>query len=57
MTKGELEEKIKQGKQAYKLGLCRELLANEDLTAYLKRRGYNVNYLPLVLADVQEAEK
>ena len=42
MTKEELEAKIERGEQAYKMGLCGEMMANEDLTAYLKRRGYNV---------------
>ena len=42
MTKEELEAKIARGEHAYKMGLCGEIMANEDLTAYLKRRGYNV---------------
>lgn len=42
MTRDELEEKIKRGEQAYKLGLCGEMMVNEDLTEYLKRRGYDV---------------
>ena len=42
LSKDELEEKIKRGEQAYKLGLCGEMMVNEDLTAYLKRRGYDL---------------
>ena len=47
MTKEELDAKMERGVEAYKTGECGEMMANEDLTAYLKRRGYHVShYLP-----------
>ena len=42
MTEEELLDKIERGEQAYQRGECHELLANEDVTAYLKRRGYDL---------------
>ena len=42
MTKEKLDAKMERGEKAYRMGECGELLVNEDLTAYLKRRGYHV---------------
>ena len=42
MTKEELDAKMERGEEAYRMGECGEMMVNEDLTAYLKRRGYNV---------------
>ena len=42
MTEEELNEKLNHGIQAYESGECNTMLANEDLTAYLKRRGHEL---------------
>lgn len=42
MTEEELNEKLNRGIKAYESGECNTMLANEDLTAYLKRRGYEL---------------
>lgn len=39
MTEEEFNEKLDRGIKAYQSGECNTMLANEDLTAYLKRRG------------------
>ena len=42
MTKEEFDAKMERGEIAYKMGECGEMMLNEDLTAYLIRRGYHV---------------
>lgn len=42
MTKEDFFSKIERGEEAYKQGECHELLVGEDLTTYLKRRGYDI---------------
>ena len=42
MTEEEFNEKLDRGIKAYKSGECNTMLANEDLTEYLKRRGYEL---------------
>lgn len=42
MTKDEFFAMIEQGERAYELGECGEMLANEDMTTYLRRRGYDL---------------
>ncbi|MBO4722583.1 MAG: hypothetical protein J5629_06590 [Muribaculaceae bacterium] len=42
MTEEEFNEKLNRGIKAYESGECSTMLANEDLTAYLKRRGYEL---------------
>lgn len=42
MTEEELNEKLERGIRAYESGECNTMLANEDLTEYLKRRGHEI---------------
>ena len=42
MTKEEFLEKIEAGEQAYANGECHEMLPDEDLSTYLRRRGYDL---------------
>ena len=42
MTKEELDAKMEREEEAYRMGECEEMMASEDLTAYLKRRGYHI---------------
>ncbi len=42
MSEEEFNEKLNRGIMAYKSGECNTMLANEDLTSYLKRRGYDL---------------
>lgn len=42
MTKEEFYAKLERGEKAYERGECHEMLPEEDLTSYLKRRGYDI---------------
>ena len=42
MTKEEFLAKIERGEHAYELGECGEMQAHEDVTTYLRRRGYDL---------------
>jgi len=42
MTKDEFFAKIERGEEQYRQGKCHSMLPNEDLTTYLRRRGYDI---------------
>ena len=42
LSKEEFFAKIERGEEEYKQGKCHSLLPDEDLTTYLKRRGYDI---------------
>ena len=42
LTEEEFFAKIEEGERAYERGECNEMLVNEDLTTYLRRRGYDL---------------
>ncbi len=42
MTKEEFFAKIERGERDFREGRCHEILPGEDLTTYLKRRGYDL---------------
>lgn len=42
MTEKEFFEKIEAGEQAYANGECHEMLPEENLSTYLRRRGYDI---------------
>ncbi|MBQ6167883.1 MAG: hypothetical protein IJK41_10725 [Muribaculaceae bacterium] len=42
MTKEEFFAKLEEGERAYERGECSEMLVNEDMTTYLRRRGYDL---------------
>ena len=42
MTQEEFLAKLERGERAYECGDCHEMLANEDVTTYLRRRGYDL---------------
>ena len=42
MTKEEFFAKLERGEEEYRQGKCHSLLPDEDLTTYLRRRGYDI---------------
>lgn len=42
MTKEEFQAKMDRGMEEYRQGKCDSLLPDEDLTTYLRRRGYDI---------------
>ena len=42
MTKEEFFAKLERGEEEYRQGKCDSLLPDEDLTTYLRRRGYDI---------------
>ena len=42
MTKEEFQAKMERGMEDYRQGKCDSLLPGEDLTTYLRRRGYDI---------------
>lgn len=42
MTKEEFFAKIERGEEQYRQGKCHSMLPDEDLTTYLRRRGYDI---------------
>lgn len=42
MTKEEFYAKLERGEKAYDRGECHEMLPEEDLTTYLRRRFYKI---------------
>ena len=42
MTKEEFYAKLERGEKAYERGECHEMLPEEDLTTYLRRRFYKI---------------
>ena len=42
MTKEDFFAKLERGEEEYRQGKCHSLLPNEDLTTYLRRRGYDI---------------
>ena len=42
MTKEEFFAKIERGEEQYRQGKCHSMLPDEDLTTYLRRRGYDL---------------
>ena len=42
MTKEEFFAKLERGEEEYRQGKCDSLLPGEDLTTYLRRRGYDI---------------
>lgn len=42
MTKEEFFAKLEEGERAYERGECSEMLVNEDMTTYLRSRGYDL---------------
>lgn len=42
MTKEAFYAKLERGEKAYEQGECHEMLPDEDLATYLKRRGYDI---------------
>ena len=42
MTKDEFFAKIERGEEQYRQGKCHSMLPDEDLTTYLRRRGYDL---------------
>ena len=42
MTKEEFQAKMDRGMEEYRQGKCESLLPDEDLTTYLRRRGYDI---------------
>ena len=42
MTQEEFLAKLERGELAYERGECHEMLVNEDVTTYLRRRGYDL---------------
>ena len=42
MTKEEFYAKLERGEEAYRQGKCHSILPDEDLTSFLRRRGYDL---------------
>lgn len=42
MTKEEFFARVDEAKKQYEDGQCHEIMPNEDLTTYLRRRGYDI---------------
>ena len=42
MTNEEFLAKLERGEEEYRQGKCDSLLPDEDLTTYLRRRGYDI---------------
>ena len=42
ITKEEFFAKLERGEEEYRQGKCHSLLPDEDLTTYLRRRGYDI---------------
>ena len=42
MTKEEFFAKIERSEEQYRQGKCHSMLPDEDLTTYLRRRGYDI---------------
>ena len=42
MTKEAFFAKLERGEKVYERGECHEILPGEDLTTYLRRRGYDI---------------